>query len=88
MYRVRPALEQFESGLKSTEVHQLIQLFPIEMKNLLCFSPTTLTFTKMKEMFEPQLNPQGSNLRTIENQVLAMYYNLLADCEGFCFIVH
>lgn len=84
-HRVRPALEQFESGLKSCGVHNLIHKFPSDMKKLLCFVPSSLTFTKMKEIFTPHLNPQGSNLRLIENQVLANYYNFLADCEGLLY---
>uniref|UniRef100_A0A1Y1LU81 HECT domain-containing protein n=2 Tax=Photinus pyralis TaxID=7054 RepID=A0A1Y1LU81_PHOPY len=80
--RVRPALEQFESGLKSCEIHHLINKYPSDMKSLFCFTATKLTFSKMKELFSPVLNPQGSNLRSIENRVLGNYYNFVADCEG------
>ncbi|KAF5294704.1 hypothetical protein FQR65_LT19955 [Abscondita terminalis] len=80
-HRVRPALDQFEDGLKSCGMHSLIAKFPSNMKELFCFVPNTLTFVKLKELFTPCLSVQGSNSRLIENLVLVNYYNFLVECE-------
>jgi len=46
-----------------------------------------LDVMKFSGMFTPSLSPIGRNKRHVENQILAWWFDFLADVEGMCISV-
>ena len=58
----------------------LIQKYPSLLRKLFVYDPSTaLTATQMLQLFVPDLNPKGSNLREIEDGVLLNWNDFVQD---------
>ena len=77
-------MSRFKDGLRTLGVLDAMQTHPAIFERLMCASETSSVETaeSMKELFTAQLAEDGSNHRTVENLVMAWWWDLLDDIEA------
>lgn len=81
-HRIRPALDQFISGLNTCNIYGLMVDNPAIFRDIMCSDKPMLTSAVVQDFFEVSNSEIGSSKRDIENRILAFFRDYVLDCEG------
>ena len=81
IYSAKGELDELQRGLKSLEFLDVVTANPA-MSALFKHSPSILSSEMIEDMFVPEFNPKGSNIRAKEEAVIMFYSELLHEIDG------
>ncbi|XP_062862578.1 G2/M phase-specific E3 ubiquitin-protein ligase-like [Trichomycterus rosablanca] len=75
------AIERFKDGFASLHFLTALQQHLIALTPVLCHSHVKLSATDIENLFQPQLSPDGSNRRVLEDKTRSFWADYLLDCD-------
>uniref|UniRef100_A0AAV2MFZ4 HECT domain-containing protein n=1 Tax=Knipowitschia caucasica TaxID=637954 RepID=A0AAV2MFZ4_KNICA len=75
------AIERFKAGLASLQFLTALQQHPTILTHVLCHTNKRLTAKEVEHLFKPEMSPDGSNRKVLENQTMSYWADYLLDCE-------
>ncbi|XP_031334066.1 G2/M phase-specific E3 ubiquitin-protein ligase-like [Photinus pyralis] len=79
--RIRPALEQFELGLATGHVLNLIKDHPNLFEDIMCGENNSITSKDLNSLFNITYSEINSSARLLENKSISFWRDFLLDCE-------